>query len=63
VHELFARLLTFGVPVVAALNGHAFGAGAMLALACDERTMRADRGWLCRRRSTSGCPSAPAWRR
>jgi enoyl-CoA hydratase/carnithine racemase len=47
VHELFARLLTSPLPVVAALNGHAFGGGAMLALACDERTMRADRGWIC----------------
>ena len=29
------------------MNGHAFAAGAMLALACDERVMRADRGYFC----------------
>jgi enoyl-CoA hydratase/carnithine racemase len=42
-----ARLLTFPLPTVAALNGHAFGVGAMLALAHDRRTMREDRGWFC----------------
>jgi enoyl-CoA hydratase/carnithine racemase len=44
---VLARLLTFPVPTVAALNGHAFGIGAMLALAHDRRVMRADRGWFC----------------
>lgn len=45
--ELFARWLTTGVPTVAALNGHAFAAGAMFAFAHDYRLMRADRGFLC----------------
>src|SRR5262245_57786901 len=44
---LMARIMTFGLPTVAALNGHAFGAGAMLALVHDQRVMRADRGWFC----------------
>jgi enoyl-CoA hydratase/carnithine racemase len=44
---LLARLLTFPVPTAAALNGHAFGIGAMLALAHDRRVMRPDRGWFC----------------
>lgn len=47
VHALFARVLTLPVPTVAALNGHAFGAGAMLAIAHDYRVMRDDRGYLC----------------
>ncbi|KQU29455.1 MULTISPECIES: enoyl-CoA hydratase/isomerase family protein [unclassified Rhodococcus (in: high G+C Gram-positive bacteria)] len=47
VHALFARILTFPLPTVAAVNGHAFGAGAMFALAHDFRTMRADRGYFC----------------
>lgn len=45
--ELLARVMSSPVTVVAALNGHAFAAGAMLALACDERVMRADRGFFC----------------
>ena len=32
---------------VSAVNGHAFGAGAMLAVAHDFRVMREDRGFLC----------------
>jgi Delta3-Delta2-enoyl-CoA isomerase len=47
VHELLARMLTFPTITVAALNGHAFAAGAMLALAHDFRVMRNDRGYFC----------------
>ncbi len=45
--RLMARVLTFPTAVVAAINGHCFAAGAMLALACDTRLMRADRGFFC----------------
>jgi enoyl-CoA hydratase/carnithine racemase len=48
--ELFAtwaRLLTLPMVTVAAVNGHAFGAGALLSLAHDRRVMRGDRGWWC----------------
>ncbi|MFT4044494.1 MAG: enoyl-CoA hydratase/isomerase family protein [Gordonia sp. (in: high G+C Gram-positive bacteria)] len=45
VHALFAKVLTLPVPTVAALNGHAFGAGAMLALCADTTVMRTERGF------------------
>jgi enoyl-CoA hydratase/carnithine racemase len=44
---LFARLLRLPVHSVAAVNGHAFAAGGMLALAHDARVMREDRGYWC----------------
>ncbi len=47
VQSLFARVLTLGVPTVAALQGHCFAAGAMLAVAHDARVMREDRGFFC----------------
>lgn len=45
VHQLYAKVLTLPTPVIAAINGHAFGAGAMLALCADHRVMRSDRGF------------------
>ncbi|MGW0182474.1 enoyl-CoA hydratase-related protein [Nocardia sp. NPDC003345] len=47
VHSVFSRILAFPMPTVAAVNGHAFGAGAMLATSHDFRVMRADRGYWC----------------
>ena len=47
VQELFARVLTLPVPTVAAVPGHAFGGGAMLAMAHDWRIMRSGRGFFC----------------
>ena len=47
VHSLLSRVLTLPLPSVAAINGHAFGAGAMLAMAHDYRVMRTDRGYVC----------------
>jgi len=47
VHRLLSRVLVFPMVTVAAINGHAFAAGAMLALAFDFRVMRSDRGYVC----------------
>lgn len=47
VHSMFARLLRLPCVSVAAMNGHAFAGGGMLALSHDVRVMRADRGYFC----------------
>lgn len=47
VHALLGRMLSLPVITVAAVQGHAFAAGAMLTLAHDFRVMRADRGFWC----------------
>lgn len=44
---LMGRLITLPVPSIAAINGHAFGAGLMCALCHDVRIMREDRGFAC----------------
>jgi enoyl-CoA hydratase/carnithine racemase len=44
---LMGRFITLPIPTIAAINGHAFGAGFMVALCHDVRIMRADRGYLC----------------
>jgi len=47
VQEIFVKFLTLPVPSVAAVGGHAFAAGMMMALCHDFRVMRVDRGYLC----------------
>lgn len=44
---LMGRIIVLPMPTIAAVNGHAFGAGFMVALCHDLRLMREDRGYLC----------------
>jgi len=46
-HKVLEKMLTLPMVTVAAINGHAFAGGLMLALAHDYRVMREDRGFLC----------------
>ncbi len=59
VERLFARVLCSPVPTVAAVQGHAFAAGAMLSLAHDQRVVRADRGFWCLPEVDLGLPFSP----
>ncbi|MDG2116261.1 MAG: enoyl-CoA hydratase/isomerase family protein [Porticoccaceae bacterium] len=45
--DIHRRMLLLPMPTVAALNGHAFAGGAFVAMSCDYRIMREDRGWIC----------------
>jgi enoyl-CoA hydratase/carnithine racemase len=60
VHRLFGRVLGFPGIIIAAVNGHAFAAGAMLAAAHDFSVMRDDRGYWCLPEVDLGLPLTEA---
>lgn len=56
VHGVFRRVLGLDALTVAAVNGHCFAAGAMLATCFDTIVMRADRGFWCLPEADLGLP-------
>lgn len=59
VHRMLRRVLRLDVFTVAAINGHAFAGGAMLATGHDVRIMREDRGYWCLPEVDLGLPLTP----
>ncbi|KAF8591110.1 ClpP/crotonase [Ramaria rubella] len=56
---LMARLLSYPIPTVAAINGHVFAAGFILTLSCDYRVITSDkkrRVWGCMNEVHFGAP-------
>ncbi len=45
--QVYSKLMLMPLPTIAAITGHAFGAGAFLATACDYRFMNGHRGFFC----------------
>jgi Delta3-Delta2-enoyl-CoA isomerase len=56
---LLGRILDLPLVTIAALNGHTYAAGALLALAHDFRIMRQDKGYFCLPSIDVGIPFSP----
>ncbi|KAK4694991.1 Delta3-Delta2-enoyl-CoA isomerase, partial [Lecanoromycetidae sp. Uapishka_2] len=58
-YPLWRRLLTYPMPTVAVLPGHAFAAGLMTAMMHDYRLMNPHRGFICLNELDFGAPLKP----
>lgn len=45
--EVYTLMMQYPMPIIAAMNGHTFGNGIVIAAACDFRFMRSDKGYIC----------------
>ena len=59
-YKMFARFLTYPMPTVALINGHAFAAGIMTAMHHDYRIMNPTRGFVCVNELDFGVPLTAA---
>ena len=59
-NSVFKRILLFPMPVIAAMNGHTFGNGSILACTCDYRFMKSDKGFFCFPEVDVNIPFLPA---
>ncbi|KAK3344368.1 ClpP/crotonase-like domain-containing protein [Lasiosphaeria hispida] len=59
-YKLFNRFLTYPMPTIALLNGHAFAGGLMLAMHHDYRVMNPSKGFACINELEFGVPLKPA---
>jgi Delta3-Delta2-enoyl-CoA isomerase len=58
-YPLFRRFLTFPLPTIALVNGHAFAAGFMMAMHHDYRVFSGNRGFMCINELEFGAPLLP----
>ncbi|KAL9109464.1 MAG: hypothetical protein Q9187_008160 [Circinaria calcarea] len=58
-YPLWRRLLTYPMPTLALINGHAFAAGLMTAMMHDYRIMNPHRGYICLNELDFGAPLKP----
>ncbi|KAG8801509.1 hypothetical protein FRC17_006638 [Serendipita sp. 399] len=55
-NPIAGHLLSFPIPVIAAINGHAFAGGFILTMLCDYRVMKAKKAWLSMNELLFGAP-------
>ena len=58
-YALWRRMLTFPMPTIALINGHAFAGALMLAMHHDYRIMNPHKGYLCLNEVELGVPLRP----